>query len=128
MARANYRNQTGWRRLTGWVAAYLLVLHVGFAATGHFFAQADDAAHGAALCLNGIDGQSSPADAPLHSSHGKVHCVLCAGGGSLALASAEGLAAPQPILASMLVPTSEQAPGLSRRHSPQQSRAPPIEV
>ena len=130
MARANYRNQRGWRRLTGWVAAYLLVLHVVFAgaATGHFFAQADDAAHGAALCLSGIDGPSSPADAPSHPAHGKAYCVLCAGGGSLALASADSLAAPQSILASALVPMSEQAPGLSRRHSPQQSRAPPIEV
>jgi hypothetical protein len=130
MATANYRNQMGWRRLTGWIAAYLLVLHVGFAgiSTGHYFAQAGDAVHGAALCLNGTDDPSSPADAPLHSSHDKIHCVLCAGGGNLALSSVEVPAAPQPILASALIATSEQAPGQSRRHSPHQSRAPPLEV
>jgi hypothetical protein len=126
----NKRNQTGWRRLTGWLAAYLLVLHVAFAgaATGHFLAQANNAAHGAAFCLNGTDGPVSPADAPLQSSHGKVHCVLCAGGGSLALSSAEIPAAPQLIFVSALVPASEPTPGQSRRHSPKQSRAPPIEV
>jgi hypothetical protein len=126
----NKRNQTGWRRLTGWLAAYLLVLHVAFAgaATGHFLAQANNAAHGAAFCLNGADAPSSPTDAPLQPSHGKVHCVLCAGGGSLALSSAEIPAAPQLIFVSALVPASEQAFGQSRRHSPKQSRAPPIEV
>jgi hypothetical protein len=127
MARINHRNQTGWRRLTGWIAAYLLVLHVGFAgaSTGHYFAPANDAGH-STFCLNGTDGSSSPADAPLQPSHGKVHCVLCAGGGSLALSSAEALPAPHLILASALVPASEQAPGQSRRHSPNQSRAPPL--
>jgi hypothetical protein len=130
MVRMNYRNQRGWRRLMGWLAAYLLVLHVSFAgaSTGHYFAQANDAAYGAAFCLNGADGPSSPVDAPLHSSHGKIHCVLCAGGGSLALSSADFFAAPQPIFASALIPASEQAPGQSRRHSPNQSRAPPLEV
>jgi hypothetical protein len=128
MARANYRNQTGWRRLTGWLAAYLLVLHVAFAgaATGHFFAQADDTVHGAAFCLSGTDGSSSPTDAPAHPSHGKVHCVLCSGGGNLALSSAEVFAAPHRTFASALAPASEQAPGLNRRHSPNQSRAPPL--
>jgi hypothetical protein len=130
MARANHRNQTGWRRLTGWLAAYLLVLHVAFASagTGHFFAQTDDTALGVTLCLNGTDGSPLPADAPAHPSHGKVHCVLCTGGGSLALTSVEVPAAPQLIFVSALAPASEQAPGLSRRHSPNQSRAPPVEV
>jgi hypothetical protein len=129
MAGTNHRNQRGWRRLTGWLAAYLLVLHVAFAgaATGHFLAQANNAAHGAAFCLNGTDGPVSPADVPAHP-HGKVHCVLCAGGGSLALSSVEVPAAPQLIFVSALVSTSERAPGQSRRHSPKQSRAPPIEV
>jgi hypothetical protein len=130
MAGMNYRNQRGWRRLMGWLAAYLLVLHVSFAgaATGHYFSPANDAASGAAYCLNGMDGPPSPADAPAHSSHGKVHCVLCAGGGSLALSSADVFAAPQPILASALISASEQAPAQNRRHSPNQSRAPPLEV
>ena len=130
MGATDHRNQQGWRRLVGWLAAYLLVLHVAFAgaATGHFFAQANDAAYGAAFCLNGADGSSSPADVPAHSSHGKVHCVLCAGGGSLALSSADVFAAPQLTLASALIPASEQAPRQSRRHSPHQSRAPPLEV
>jgi hypothetical protein len=130
MAKANHRNQTGWRRLTGWFAAYLLVLHVAFAgvATGHFFAQTDDAVHATAFCLNGTDGSTLPADAPAHPSHGKVHCVLCAGGGSLALSSVEIPAGPQLIFVSALTPISEQAPGLNRRHSPNQSRAPPVEV
>jgi hypothetical protein len=124
----NYRNQKGWRRLMGWLAAYLLVLHVSFAGVsiGHYFAQANDAA--AAFCLNGTDVPSSPDGVPLHSPHGKVHCVLCAGGGSLALSSANAFAAPRLTLASALIPTSEQAPGQSRRHSPNQSRAPPLEV
>jgi hypothetical protein len=123
------RNQLGWRRLMGWLAAYLLVLHVSFpgASTGHYFAQSNDAAYGVAFCLNGTDGPSSPG-APAHPLHGKVHCVLCAGGGSLALSSVEVFAAPQPLLASALIPASEQAPGQSRRHSPNQSRAPPLEV
>jgi hypothetical protein len=130
MATSNYRNQKGWRRLMGWLAAYLLVLHVSFAgvSTGHFFAPANDAAYGAVFCLNGADDPSSPADAPAHSSHGKIHCVLCAGGGSLALSSADVFAAPQPILASALIPAGEQAPAQGRRHSPNQSRAPPLEV
>ena len=168
----NKRNQTGWRRLTGWLAAYLLVLHVGFAgaATGHFFAQSNDAVHdtalclkgwrrlmgwlaaylvvlnvsfagastghyfaqandaAAAFCLNGTDGRSTPDGAPVHSSHGKVHCVLCSGGGSPALSSAEVFAAPQLTRVSALTPASERVPGQSRRHLPNQSRAPPIEV
>jgi DUF2946 family protein len=130
MTGMHYRNQKGWRRLMGWLAAYLLVLHVSFAgaSTGHYFAQANDAAYGAAFCLNGADGPSTPADVPLHSPHGKVHCVLCAGGGSLALSSANAFAAPRLTLASALIPASEQAPGQSRRHSPNQSRAPPLEV
>ncbi len=130
MARMNYRNQTGWRRLMGLLAAYLLVLHVVFAgaSTGHYFAQANDAAYGAAFCLNDAGDPSSPADAPAHSPHGKVHCVLCAGGGGLALLSVDVFAAPQPILASALIPASEQASAQSRRHSPNQSRAPPLEV
>jgi hypothetical protein len=129
MAKANHRNQTGWRRLTGWFAAYLVVLHVAFAgaATGHFFAQTDDAVHATAFCLNGTDGSPLPADAPAHSSHGKVHCVLCTGGGSLALSSVEGPAAPQLIVVSALPAVSEQAPAQSR-YSPNQSRAPPAEV
>ena len=130
MAGINYRNRTGWRRLTGWLAAYLLVLHIGFAgaATGHFFAQSNDTVHGTAICLNSSDGPSSPAELPAGQSHGKIHCVLCTGGGSLALSSGEVLPAPRLILASALVPASEQALGQSRRHSPNQSRAPPIEV
>jgi hypothetical protein len=130
MARANHRNQTGWRRLTGWLAAYLLVLHVAFAgaATGHFFVPSDDAVSGAIFCLNDTNGSSSPADLPAHPSHGKVHCVLCSGGGSLALSSANVFSTPRLALASALVPASEQAPGPSRRHSPNQSRAPPLEV
>src|ERR1700674_3802554 len=128
MTGMNYRNQKGWRRLMGWLAAYLVVLHVSFAgaSTGHYFAQANDAA--AAFCLNGTDGRSTPDGAPVHSSHGKVHCVLCAGGGSLALSSASVFAAPRLTLASALIPASEQARGQSRRHSPNQSRAPPLEV
>lgn len=128
MTGMNYRNQKGWRRLMGWLAAYLVVLHVSFAgaSTGHYFAQANDPA--AAFCLNGTDGRSTPDGAPVHSSHGKVHCVLCAGGGSLALSSASVFAAPRLTLASALIPASEQAPGQSRRHSPNQSRAPPLEV
>jgi DUF2946 family protein len=130
MTGTNCRNQTGWRRLTGWLAAYLLVLHVGFAgvATGHFFAQSNDAVHGTALCLNGSDGPSSPAELPAGQSHGKVHCVLCSGGGSPALSSAEVFAAPQLTRVSALAPASGREPGQSRRHSPNQSRAPPIEV
>ena len=130
MVRINYRNQRGWRRLTGWLAAYLLVLHVAFAgaATGHFFTAANDAAYGTTFCLNNIDGSSSPADLPAHPSHGKVHCVLCVGGGSLALSSVEVPAAPQLIVVSALAPASEQVPGQNRRHSPGQSRAPPIEA
>jgi hypothetical protein len=130
MAGISDRNQTGWRRLTGWLAAYLLVLHVGFAgtATGHFFAQSNDAVHSTAFCLSGTDGPSSPAGLPTGQSHGKIHCVLCTGGGSLALSSVEVPPAPQLILASALVPASKQAFGQSRRYSPNQSRAPPIEV
>jgi hypothetical protein len=130
MAMENHRNQIGWRRLTGWLAAYLLVLHIAFAsaATGHFFAQANDTALGVTLCLNGADGSSLPADAPAQPSHGKVHCVLCAGGGSLALSSVELPAAPQLIVISALAPASEQASAQSRRHSLNQSRAPPVEV
>jgi hypothetical protein len=129
MAGTNYRNQRGWRRLTGWLAAYLLVLHVGFAgiSVGHYFAQANEAIHGS-FCLNGTGDPSSPADAPAHPSHGNVHCLLCAGGGSLALSSAEIPAALQPILASALLSVSEQAAAQSRRYSPHRSRAPPIEV
>jgi hypothetical protein len=130
MTRANHRNQTGWRRLTGWLAAYLLVLHIAFAsaATGHFFAEANDTALGATLCLNGADGSPSPADAPAHPSHGKVHCVLCTGGGSLALSSVELPAAPRLIVISALAPASDEAPAQARRYSPNQSRAPPVEV
>jgi len=130
MARTNKRNQKGWRRLIGWLAAYLVVLHVSFAgaSTEYYFAQANDAAYGAAFCLNGADGSSSPADVPAHSSHGKVHCVLCASGGSLALSPVDVFAASQLTLASALIPASEQAPGQSRRYSPHQSRAPPLEV
>jgi hypothetical protein len=128
MTGMNYRNQKGWRRLMGWLAAYLVVLNVSFAgaSTGHYFAQANDAA--AAFCLNGADGSSSPADVPTHSSHGKVHCMLCAGGGSLALSSASVFAAPRLKLVSAFIPASDWTPGQSRRHSPHQSRAPPLEV
>jgi DUF2946 family protein len=130
MARANYRNQTGWRRLMGWLAAYLLVFHVGFAGawSGHFSTLANDVGYGIALCLNGTHEPTSPAGTPADQTHGKIHCVLCAGGGSLALSSAEVPAAPQPTLASPLIPASEPAPAQSRRHSPNQSRAPPLEV
>ncbi len=130
MGATDNRNQRGWRRLIGWGAAYLLVFHLGFAgaSTAHFFAQASDAADGTAFCLSGGGGPASPADAPAGQSHGKIHCVLCTGGGSLALSPAEVFAAPRLILASALVPASEQAPRQSRRRSPQQSRAPPLEV
>lgn len=129
MARANHRNQRGWRRPTGWLAAYLLVLHVGFAgaSTGHISTPANDAGYGTALCLNGTHEPTSPAGAPADQTHGKIHCVLCAAGGSLALSSAEVPAAPQPTLASAPVSASEPAPAQSRRHSPHRSRAPPIE-
>ena len=128
MVRANRRYQTGWRRLLGWCAAYLLVLHVGFAgaATAHFFAPVNDAGH--VFCLNGTDGPSSPANAPAQETHGKIHCVLCSGGGAMALPSMQPPAAPRPRLAATFVPASEQAPSPNRRHAPNQSRAPPLEV
>ena len=127
MAAGNDRNQTGWRRLMGWLAAYLLVLHVGLAgaSTGHFFAHASEAAHDAAFCLNGAAGPSSPADAPAHRAH-QVHCLICSGGGSPALLSANAPADPPSTFAAARFPASEQAPVQSRRHSPNQSRAPPL--
>jgi len=129
MAGTNHRNQRGWRRPTGWLAAYLLVLHVGFAgaSTGPISTPANDAGYDTALCLNGAHEATSPAGTPADQTHGKIHCVLCAGGGGLALSSAEVPAAPQAILASTLAPVNEQAPAQSRRHSPHRSRAPPIE-
>jgi hypothetical protein len=78
MTGMNYRNQTGWRRLIGWLAAYLLVLHIFFAgvATDHFFAP--DTAYGITLCLNHADGGSpSPVDGPSDDPYGKIHCVFC---------------------------------------------------
>src|SRR6202158_4397638 len=130
MARTNKRNQKGWRRLIGWLAPYLVGLHVSFAGASpeYYFAQANDAADGAAFCLNGADGSSSPADAPAHSSHGKVHCVLCASGGSLAPSPGDAFAPSQLTPASALIPASEEEPGKSGGYSPHQSRAPPLEV
>jgi len=129
MGTPNNRNQIGWRRLTGWVAAYLLVLHVFFtgAATGHFFAP--DPGHGVTLCLSDVDGgSSSPADKPSSNSHNTIHCVLCSGGGNLLPATAVFEIGPQGIVAATLVPVSGQALALNRNYSPTQPRAPPPEV
>jgi hypothetical protein len=73
---ANRRNQTGWRRLTGWLAAYCLVLHLFFAglATSHVFAL--DTA-GIALCAEHADGGSPAADGPFGHRQGKIHCAFC---------------------------------------------------
>ena len=126
--RADLCNQTGWRRLTGWCAAYLLVLHLGLAgaSTGHFFAQAGDFSAGAVFCLSGNDGPISPLDQPVHPAHGKIHCALCAGGGSLALPPSTALAAPLAAPVSVLVPAGEIVGGPGRHYSPNQSRAPPL--
>jgi hypothetical protein len=71
----NHRNQTGWRRLTGWFAAYLLVLHIFVAgvATGH--SVAPDTA-GITLCLSHADEGSPPTDGPSNTL-GKMHCAFC---------------------------------------------------
>jgi len=122
----HHRNQRGWRRSIGWLAAYLLVLHVALAgaSTGHLFTEASDG-HETASCLNGAGSSSSPAELPAQPAHGKIHCVLCAGGGSLALPAEAILAAPQALFVSALAPASEPAPAQSRGRSPHQSRAPP---
>ena len=128
MTKINRRNQAGWRRFTGWLAAYLLVLHIALAgaSTAHFFAPANDAAYGASLCLNGGEEASTPVKAPAHRTHGKIHCALCAGGGNLAPVSASVLAAPPFVLASVLVPASDETTAPARLRSPHQSRAPPL--
>lgn len=119
-----------WRRLTGWLAAYLLVLHIGFAgaSTGHFVVQASDAGHEIVFCLNGASSPSLPSDVPLHRSHGKIHCVFCSGSGSIAPPSVAALVDLQPLLVSALILATELPPRQNHRQSPNQSRAPPIEV
>jgi hypothetical protein len=115
-----------WGRLIGWFAAYLLVFHVALASasTGHFFAASNGI--DSVLCLNGGQGQSSPTELPAGHSGGKIHCVLCAGGGSLVIASVEICLVPELNSLSVLVPVSDQVFGPRRNHSPSQSRAPPF--
>jgi hypothetical protein len=126
MHTANRYHQRGWRRLIGWIAAYLLVFHVALAgaSTGHFFAPSNGI--DGVLCLNGGQGQSSPAELPAGHSGGKIHCVLCSGGGSLALAAVEIRLAPELNLISVLVPAGDRAFELRRNRLPNQSRAPPL--
>jgi len=129
MGTPNNRNQVGWRRVTGWVAAYLLVLHVFFAgvATGYFFEP--DAEHGITLCLSVVDGGSpSPADKPSSNSHNKIHCVLCSGGGNFLPPSAVLEISSPTIVAEILAPLCGQALALNCDYSPTQPRAPPPEV
>jgi hypothetical protein len=131
MRTADNRNQVGWRRLTGWLGGYLLVLHVGFVGLtmGQFAARpfADETASGFTLCVNHPDGGNSlPADAPIHTGH--FHCLLCAGGNYVALPPAQ-ISNGAPLrfeVASQLRLTSEGPLQQSRSYLPNKPRAPPI--
>ena len=127
----NNRNQVGWRRVTGWLGAYALVLQLVFVGLtgGQLAAQpfAVDAAHGFTLCLNNSDGEKSlPADTPIHSGH--FHCLLCAGENHLALtpAKASDVAPLRFEVASQMRPTSDEPFRQSRKYLPTKPRAPPI--
>jgi hypothetical protein len=127
METLNNRNQIGWRRLMGWVAAYLLVIHVFFVgvATTHFFPL--DTGQGVAFCLSDLDG-GSPAGKPPTRSHSQVHCVLCWGGGNLLPASAFFEIDPPAISTAIFAPLSGLSRPFNRTYSPTQPRAPPFEV
>ncbi len=131
MGTTNNRNQVGWRRLTGWLSGYVLVLHLTFVGLtmGQLAAQpfADDVAIGFTLCLNHPDGGNSlPTDPPIHSSH--FHCLLCAGGNHLALtptnASEVTLFCFE--ITSQLRLTNDELLQQSSSYLPNKPRAPPI--
>ena len=73
-------------RCIGWAAAYALVLNVVFAGLlGAQLAAQADGAPGFELCLTSIADGSDPS-VPLPPDHaiGKLHCLLCTTGGSVA--------------------------------------------
>src|SRR5262245_43525054 len=120
-------SQRTWRRLSAWIAAYALVLHVillSFVPIAGVPADSDEAA-GVTLCLHDGGDASGPA-AP--TGHSDEHCPYCVANGHSSIAALPRVPLPLRLdCASTLswVVTSDDVPD-ARASVRAQPRGPPL--
>ena len=116
-----------WRRLTGWIAIYALVLQgifVGLAGPHH----ATGFAPGYEICLHDAeDAGLAPSEVP-SKDNGKIHCPSCAVGGHQVVGPTR-VSVPGFVISDAgkaLWPVSEGPVANSLQYSDNRSRAPPV--